>query len=325
MSMGTRVLGRTSLQVSVLGYGAASLGDEYGTADPAEGQRAVDQAIAAGITYFDVAPYYGRTLAEERLGRFLEGKRQRIVLSTKVGRYDRDLPHGFDYSAARVARSIEESLARLRTDYIDLYIVHDVEFGRRAQIVGETLPAMRRLKEAGKIRYIGISGFPVDHLRGIAETEAVDVVMSYCHYDLLNTRLESVLAPLTETHGTGLLNASPLHMGVLTRKGPPAWHPAPPQVMQAARAAADWCAANDTNIADLALSFALAYDGVAATLVGMSNSRHLHDNLRALEHAPDPQILAHVRAILAPVQDVEWPVGLPENNPPDHGRDTETI
>jgi len=313
--MRTRTLGRTTLQVSELGFGAAPLGDEYGAIDPQAGERAVAFAIDQGINFFDVAPYYGRTLAEERLGRWLEGKRDRVVLTTKVGRYDRELPHGFDFSAARVARSVEESLRRLRTDVIDLYLAHDIEFGRRDIILGETLPAMRALQQQGKVRYIGVSGFPLEHLRDVAAAGGVDVILSYCHYDLLNTRLHAVLAPFAAERGIGLINASVLHMGVLTRNGPLAWHPAPPHVLQVARAAAEWCTARGADIADVALSFALSYEGVSTTLVGMRSEEEVRANLRALDSDPDRAIGAAVRALLAPVQDVEWAVGLPENNP----------
>ena len=133
-------LGKTALRVSAVGFGAATLGEEYGAVDPAEGRRAVDCAIDHGINFFDVSPYYGRTLAEERLGQFLQGKRDRVVLATKAGRYDRDPPDGFDFSAERVFRSVEESLRRLRTDVIDLYLAHDIEFA----FVGATLYLLQR-------------------------------------------------------------------------------------------------------------------------------------------------------------------------------------
>src|SRR5690606_18520685 len=105
------------------------------------------------------SPYYGRTLAEERLGRALEGVRERVILATKAGRYGKDYPAGFDFSAARIARSVEESLARLRTDRIDVYQLHDIEYAHREQIIDESLPAMRRLVEQGKVRYVGITSY----------------------------------------------------------------------------------------------------------------------------------------------------------------------
>src|ERR1700691_5173748 len=105
-------LGRTGLRVSKLGFGGSPLGNEFGETDPAEGERAVHCAIDLGINYFDVAPYYGRTLAEKPLGAALAGRRDEGIPGTKCGRYD---VNGFDFSAARIRSSIDESLQRLRT------------------------------------------------------------------------------------------------------------------------------------------------------------------------------------------------------------------
>ncbi len=309
-------LGNTGLRVSALGFGAAPLGQEYGAVSVEEGNRAVARAIDEGINLFDVSPYYGRTLAEERLGLALAGRRDEVVLVTKVGRYGLELPDGFDFSAARVARSIDESLKRLRTDVIDLYLAHDVEFGDREVVLGETIPMMRRLQEQGKVRYIGISGFPLEYLREIAEVAGVDAVLSYCHYDLLNTRLDEVLAPRARDGDFGLINASPLHMGVLTREGPPGWNPAPDRVVRAAREAAEWCAARGADLPDLALRFSLRNTTVASTLVGMRSEAELRRNLAALHPGPHDDLIPAVRAMVEPVRDVEWPSGLPENNPP---------
>src|SRR5882762_7454652 len=136
--MEMRSLGKTGLQVSRLGFGAAPLGNEYGGMNNAEAQRAIHLAIDNGINFFDVAPYYGRTLAESRLGVALKGRRHSIELATKCGRYDKN---GFDFSAARVTQTTDESLARLQTDYLDILHVHDIEFGDRRQIIEETIPA----------------------------------------------------------------------------------------------------------------------------------------------------------------------------------------
>ncbi|GAC1515876.1 MAG: aldo/keto reductase [Gemmatimonadaceae bacterium] len=321
-------LGATTLDVSALGFGAATLGEEYGALSVEEGQRTVAAALDGGITFFDVSPYYGRTLAEERLGRALERKRDQVVLATKVGRYDRTAPDGFDFSAARVRRSAEESLRRLRTDVIDILFAHDVEFSPPDVIVGETIPALRRLQEEGKTRYIGITGFPLDVLRDLAEQAPVDVVLSYCHFSLLNTRMERVLAPFVREQGVGLINASPLHMGVLTGAGPPDWHPAPSEVKLAARAAADLCAARGADLADLALRFALHNSPASSTLVGMRSEAEVKRNLQSFTGPPDIDLLNDVRALLAHVQDVEWPSGIargggeagrPDGRPPRTG------
>jgi L-galactose dehydrogenase len=141
----------------------------------------------------------------------------------------------------------------------------------------------------------------------------IDVVLSYCHYSLLNTRLVHELAPAAQDRGVGLVNASPLHMGVLTAGGAPGWHPAPPDVLAAAKAAAAWCADQGADIADVALRFALGSAAVASTLVGMRTEAEVHANVAALEGGPDLDVLAGVRLLLASVQDREWPSGLAEH------------
>ncbi|MGH9583627.1 MAG: aldo/keto reductase, partial [Bryobacteraceae bacterium] len=151
-----RTLGSTGLSVSVLGFGASPLGDVFGIAEPSEGMQAVHEAIDSGINFFDVSPYYGRTLAEARLGKALLGHRHKVVLATKCGRHGLD---SFDFSARRVKASIDESLGRLQTDYVDLLQAHDIEFGDARQIVEETIPALRAIQ--GKARFIGITACPL--------------------------------------------------------------------------------------------------------------------------------------------------------------------
>lgn len=311
-----RTLGRTGLEVSVLGYGASPLGNEFSTIDPAEGRRAVRQAIDLGINYFDVSPYYGRTLAETRLGEALEGRRTEVILATKAGRYGVNLPDGFDFSAERITRSVEESLCRLRTDYVDVFQVHDIEFGDRNQIIEETLPAMFRLKEQGKVRFVGITAYPLQILAQVAARLPVDTILSYCRYDLLDTGLETTLLPLAKERGIGLINGSPLHMGALTDKGVPAWHPAPRRVLAACQEAAAFCRARGADIADLALQFALAEPAVATTLVGMSKVTHVERNVRLVGTTADPELLAGVKDILRPVMNAVWLEGRLENNDP---------
>jgi L-galactose dehydrogenase len=311
-----RTLGRTGLEVSILGYGASPLGNEFGQADRREGERAVHLAIERGINYFDVAPYYGRTLAETRLGEALRGRRDKILLATKMGRYDKDREGGFDFSARRVVQSLEESLVRLQTDYVDVFQVHDVEYGRREQIVHETLPAMLRLKESGKVRFVGITGYPLGILRDVAGASEVDTILSYCRYNLLDTAMDDVLTPLARQKGIGLINASPLHMRVLTEKGAPDWHPAPRRVLAAGRQVAAYCREQGVDVADLALQFVLQHETVATTLVGMSRVQSVERNLRSVGQVPDPELLAAVRDMIRPVANVCWKEGRPENDDP---------
>jgi L-galactose dehydrogenase len=289
------------------------LGNEFGAADPKEGTRAVHRAIERGINYFDVAPYYGRTLAETRLGEALAGRRHKVFLATKMGRYDVDR---FDFSAARAAASLEESLRRLQTDYVDVFQIHDIEYGRREQIIHETLPAMLRLKESGKVRFVGITGYPLGMLRRVAEAVDVDTILSYCRYNLMDTSMDDLLTHVARREGSGLINASPLYMRVLTEKGAPDWHPAPQRVLEVGRQVAEYCRGRGVYIADLAMQFALQYDDVAATLVGMSKVRSVDRNVRSVGVSPEPELLSQIQEMIKPVKNVCWKEGRPENDDP---------
>ncbi|HVO99235.1 MAG TPA: aldo/keto reductase [Bryobacteraceae bacterium] len=303
-------LGRTGLLVSKLGFGASPLGNEFGERDPVEGERAVHCAIDLGISYFDVAPYYGRTLAETRLGAALEGRRDKVVLATKCGRYDAGL---FDFSPARIRTSIEESLRRLRTDYLDVFLAHDIEFVDPRQIVGEAIPTMRALQWEGKARAVGITGLQLKVMRRVAEAAPVDAILSYCRYNLLITDMDDLLTAFVGQHHIGLINASPLHMGMLTDSGPPAWHPAPAEVKEAARHVVDACRARGALASDLALQFCLQHPYAATTLAGMATVEQVRQNVRAASHRPDPDLLEEARRIAAPVFNRTWASGRPEN------------
>ncbi len=308
-----RVLGNTGLKVSIIGFGAASLGHEYGLIDPDEGYRAVHYAIERGINYFDVAPFYGRTLAETRLGEALAGNRDKVILATKVGRYDVD---DFDFSANRAIESVEGSLERLKTDYIDVFQVHDIEFGNKEQIIHETLPAMHKLKREGKVRFVGITSYPLGVLKDVAEVAEVDTILSYCRYNLMDTTMDDVLTPVAKRKGIGLINASPLHMRVLTEKGAPDWHPAPKRVLEVGQKVARYCRDRGIDIADLALQFALQHEYVATTLVGMSKVSHVDNNVKSVGVVPSADILAEVQEMIEPVINTVWTEGRPENQDP---------
>src|SRR3984885_14019283 len=270
--MNYRKLGKTDLNLSLIGFGGAALGGVFGNVEPGEGVRAVHLAVDSGINFFDTSPYYGITLAETRLGAALAGRRERVILATKCGRYGFD---GFDFSAKRVIASMDESLRRLQTDYIDLFQVHDVEFGDVQQIIHETLPALRQLQQQGKARYIGVTGYPPRLLRRIAEATPVDSILTYCHYNLLNTDMDGVLTAFARKRGIGLINASGLCMGLLTEHGPPDWHPAPQQVRDAAGKAAEFCREQGADISEVALRFCLDHPYVASTLIGISTPRQV--------------------------------------------------
>jgi L-galactose dehydrogenase len=305
-----RQLGGTELRISVLGFGASPLGDVFRKTTPEERNGAVHLAVDRGINFFDVSPYYGITLAEERLGVALEGRREKVVLATKCGRYGGS---EFDFSAKTITDGFEESLKRLRTDHVDLLQAHDVEFGHVSQIVEETLPAMRRLQEQGKARYIGITGYSLKNLMEIAGKAKVDSILSYCRYNLLITDMDRALVPFAKKNGVGVINASPLHMGIITERGAPEWHPAPQAVRDAGQQIVALCKGRGVDASEVALKFCLDYAGAASTLVGLSSREHVERNLKAMELKVDAELLREIAEVVRPVKDVTWASGLEEN------------
>jgi L-galactose dehydrogenase len=303
-------LGKTGIAVSVIGFGGAPLGNEFGGVDLAEGERAVHLAAERGINFFDTSPYYGRTLSETRLGAALADRRQQVVLSTKCGRYDTAL---FDFSGARVKSSVEESLQRLQTDYIDLLIAHDIEFAHREQVIDETVPAMRELQRAGKVRAVGISGLPLKVLADVAMRAKVDFVLSYCRYNPLIQDMDLHLTPVVEREGIGLLNAAPVHLRLLTKEGALPKHPAPESVKQAGREIVEACLRHGADPAIVALQFCLRHPYAASTCVGISNGREVERNLTALDSEIPAELLAEIARITGRVKTTTWPSGLAEN------------
>lgn len=306
-----RKLGKTGLRVSQLSFGASSLGSVFRNTDDHEAIQTVHAAIDAGINYIDVSPYYGLTKAETVLGRALqEIPRDQYLLSTKVGRYGEDV---FDFSAKRITESLEESLARLHTDYVDILFLHDIEFVPAQVILEEAIPALKQLKEQGKIRHTGICGLPLELFEYMLPKVDVDAIISYCHYSLNDTSLLQLL-PLIESQEVGLVNASPLSMGLLSKRGTPEWHPASQTLKDTCKEAADFCAANGTDIAKLAVQFSVSKESIPTTLVSTANPVNIEKNAKWVDEPINAELLKAVQDILAPVLNETWVSGRPEYN-----------
>lgn len=307
-------LGKTDLQVSELSFGAGPLGNIYGGIDAEVGARAVHAAIDNGINFIDSSPYYGITLSETRLGEALKGGyREKVLLATKCGRYDFA---DFDFSYKRVIASLEESLKRLQTDWLDLFQVHDIEFEDRQIILNEAIPAMQQLKADGKVRYIGITGYPLALLHDIAQQVEIDTILSYCHYNLMNTTLVDVLLPVVSAKNLGLINASILHMGMLADAGAPDWHPAPQFVHDTAQKAAEEAKKHGTNISKLAIQFAFQNSPAHTTLIGMKTEKEVRYNLSIYNAEIDKEALEAVQTVISTAKNVTWVSGREENYEP---------
>ncbi|KAF5187648.1 Aldo-keto reductase protein, partial [Thalictrum thalictroides] len=172
------------------------------------------------------------------------------------------------------------------------------------------------LKEAGKIRHIGITGLPLEVFTYVLDRVppgTVDVILSYCHYSVNDTTLEDLL-PYLKSKGVGVISASPLAMGLLTHNGPPEWHPASPELKSACKDAADYCKEKGKNISKVAMQFSLSNRGISSVLVGMNSVRQVEENVAAAVELAifgmDVGILREVEAILEPVKNQTWPSGI---------------
>lgn len=302
--------GHTGDPLSVIGFGASPLGNVFGSISSEFDRGLVAAAIESGINFFDVSPYYGLGLAEERLGAALQPDRDQCFLATKCGRYGVD---DFDFSAAGVTRRFEDSLRRLRTDHVDLLQIHDIEFGDLNQVVGETLPALTVLKEQGKTRFIGITGYWPGLLAETLERHPTDSVLNYCHWNLLADDMDIRLTPTCERLGAALINASPLHMGLLSGGPIAEWHPAPAIVREKASEIVKLCVRNDVDHGTLAVWKCLQHPRVTSTLVGMANVEQVKSACAAVALQPPTGLLSEVEVIMHGALNIWWPQGRAEN------------
>jgi aryl-alcohol dehydrogenase-like predicted oxidoreductase len=305
-------LGRTGLNVSRLSFGASSLGGVFRDIDDAEARRAVHVALDCGITYFDVAPAYGGTRAETMLGRALRDvPRHTYVLSTKVGKYTNPDAYGddtLDYSRARIRASIDESAARLGTDYFDLVHLHDIEYQDRRHTewaLDEGMTALRELKHEGRIGAVGMGIYPMDLWHRVLSECDPDAALVHNHYCLNDTQLIDLL-PLAAAKGTGLINGSPFASGLLTDRGPAAWHPSGEEERAVFRRASAFCQREGTSLGKVALQFASQHPGIPTTLFSSASPASVRNNVAWHEEPYDPTLVQEIRALLAPVLDREW-------------------
>ncbi len=309
--METRPLADTGLDLSVLSFGASSIGAEFRRIDVGEALQCVKVALDRGMNYIDTAAYYGRGMSEVMLGQVLpEIPRDSYILSTKLGRY---APQHFDFSARRVAESIDISLERMRVDHLDIVFCHDIEFVDLDQIVEETIPALRKQVEKGKVRFIGVSGYPMKIFTEMLKRADIDVVLSYNHYTLQNDMALSLVEPCRETN-VGLINAAPFSARLLTSAALPEWHKATPEVREVAAKAAKFCEDQGSDIAKLALQYSVANPDFASCVAGSANPKRVSQWCDWLEDPMDENLVADVKEILKPIHNWVYVEGRPENN-----------
>ena len=308
-------LGKTGMKVSNLSFGASSLGGVFHDIREAEGIRAVHVAIDNGINFIDVSPYYGHLKAETVLGKALrEIPRDRYFLSTKVGRYGKDGVNIWDYSAKRATESVYESMERLGVDYIDLINVHDIEFQGDMpeglqKVVDETLPALVELRRKGVVGHVGITDLQPENLKWVIEHSdegTVESILNFCHYSLNDTLITDYL-DFFEQHGVGVINASPLSMGLLSQRGAPDWHPATKELREACSHAADYCQQHGYPIEKLAIQFSTSLNPrIATTLFSSANPDNVLKNIGYVNEPLDEQLVKDVQRIIGDQMFVRW-------------------
>ena len=307
-------LGKTGMRISHLSFGASSLGSVFRETKEKESIEAVEAAIEGGINFIDVSPYYGHYKAETVLGKALRNiPRDMYLLSTKVGRYGKNGVNTWDYSARRVTDSVYESMERLGIEFIDLINVHDIEFqanlpGGLQKVVDETLPALVELKEKGVVGHVGITDLQLENLKWVVEhcqAGMVESILNFCHYTLNDDALLDYL-DFFEQRGIGIINASPLAMGLLSQRGVPSWHPAPLPLVEACHRAAEYCSQKGYPIEKLAVQFSVSNERIVSTLFSSANPANVRQNILWANEELDWDLVCEVKEIIGNQQRVTW-------------------
>ncbi len=281
-----RRLGRTELEVTCLGMGGAGLGRGDVTDD--EAIEAVHRAIDLGINYLDTAPLYGES--ERRVGLAFadSGWREKIYLATKTGTHPE---WRGDYSAAGTRRSVENSLRLLNTDYLDVCLVHDPDSMDPVVAKGGALDELQRMREEGLIKFIGLGVRQHEFHKIAIETGVVDVILTYLDYTILSQTANEWLLPFAVENDIGVINGSPIAMGLLSGGEPD---------ISAERAHLDgrdaekahrlwqWATDNDLNVLNLAIQFCFRQPRIAMSLTGSKNAEEVAQNFAAAT-APVPE------------------------------------
>lgn len=298
------------MKVSNLSFGASSLGGVFHSIKENDGIEAVITAVENGINFIDVSPYYGHLKAETVLGKALKLiPRDKYYLSTKVGRYGKDGVNYWDYSAKRATESVYESMERLNVDYIDLINVHDIEFTDLQKVAEETLPALVELKKKGIVGHVGITDLQPENLKWViehSEEGTVESVLNFCHY-CLNDELLVDFLDFFEERGIGVINASPLSMGLLSERGAPDWHPAPEALKEACTRAAQYCKEKGYPIEKLAVQYSTSLNPrIATTLFSSANPQNVLKNIQFVNEPMDEQLVKEVKTIIGDQMGARW-------------------
>ena len=311
-------LGRTGLTVSRLCLGTMNFGPQ--TTEP-DSFAIMDRALEHGLNFFDTANVYGWKLGEgvteQIIGRWLDqggGRRDKVVLATKAYGRMADWPNGQGLSARHLIQACDESLRRLKTDWIDLYQMHHVD---RNTSWDEIWQAMEILVTQGKVRYVGSSNFAGWNLAEAQETAArrhfLGLVSEQCIYNLFTRHVELEVIPSATHHGVGIIPWSPLHGGLLSgalrkqregqagRSGEGRAAEGLAEHRETIEAYEKFCAELGHDPSDVALAWLLSRPGVTAPIVGPRTGEQLDASLRALEVEMSEETLGRLDELFPPV------------------------
>jgi aryl-alcohol dehydrogenase-like predicted oxidoreductase len=313
-----RPLGRTGVQVSPLCLGAMMFG-AWGNPDHDDSIRIIHAALDAGINFIDTADVYSRGESEEIVGKALEGRRDQVVLATKVHGTMGDDPNQFGNSRRWIIREVEDSLRRLKTDWIDLYQIHRPEPDTD---IDETLGALTDLVRQGKIRYLGSSTFPPSQIveaQWVARERGRErFICEQPPYSLLVRGIEGDVLPTCRRHGMGVIPWSPLAGGWLSGK----WRKGaePPQSTRAERLPARYDLSDPANqrkldaadalaalaeeagvtLIQMALGFVIRHPAVTSAIIGPRTMEQLESQLGADAVRLDDGVLDRIDEIVPP-------------------------
>jgi D-threo-aldose 1-dehydrogenase len=318
-----RRLGKSAVEVTLMGFGGAPLGNLFNPVAADAARRAIDGAYDRGLRYFDTAPLYGHGLSERRLGEALRTRpRESFVLSTKVGRVLEpgtppagayvELPSfvpRFDYSEAGALRSVEESLGRLGLDRVDVLYIHDIDAfthgaegvpARFREAMAGAYRAIERLRREGRVRAIGVGVNEWEACQRAAEAADFDCFLLAGRYTLLEQEALDSFLPLCERRGIGVVVGGPFNSGLLATGPVPGatynYRPALPAILERARRLERVCASHGVPLAAAALQFPLAHPAVACVIPGARSVAEVEQNVALLARPLPPALWGDLKA-----------------------------
>ena len=311
-----RKFGNFELETSVIGFGGWPMGrGHYGSFDDTEVLRAIDASIDLGVTLFDTAAVYGWGEGEKLLGRALKGRRDKVVLVSKGGRQwdDPDNPQLRDSSKEALTKGLEDSLRRLQTDYLDLYLIHWPDESRP---MSEPMEAFAEFQQQGKIRYGGVSNFSVQQMKDCLDT--FPIITNQVGYHLFDFRPEADVFPFCVENGLGAMAYGSLAHGLLSGAMTPDtqfegddWRRSlmafgQPlfkgdtflQNLKKVEALKSIASEKGMTVAQLALAWVISNPAVSVALVGTRRAAEMEENAIAAEWVMSEQEREDVRAVV---------------------------